>query len=121
MSAKGTGTKVLDVKVLEKVVFNCNRFIIETKESATDIQAQIRALKDAGIDKLAGGQGDYITATLNDAEKSTNHIIKSIEAISRSLNEKLGKTLDAYKDKNGLSDTSEKTKAAAANMGLKKQ
>lgn len=121
MGVKGSAVKVLNVQLLEKTVFDCNRFIVDAREHVTNINANIRALKDDGLDKLVGGQGDFIVSAIKDTEKGVEGLVTALNAISKSLNEKLAKTLEAYKDKNGLQAASDKAKSAAANATLKKQ
>lgn len=121
MSVKGTNTKVLDVPQLEKTVFECNLFLHNANEEAANISAEIRALKDEGLDKLSGGQGDLIVGTIKSVEQGVDTLAKNLQKISKSLNEKLSKTLEAYKDKNNIADAQDRAKRAAANAGLKKQ
>lgn len=121
MGVKGTATKTLDVPQLEKTVFECNLFLRNANEEAANISAEIRALKEEGIDKLTGGQGDLIVGTIKSVEQGVNTLSVNLQKISKSLNEKLAKTLEAYKDKNNIADAQDKAARAAANAGLKKQ
>lgn len=120
MGVKGEDRKVLNVPVLEKTVFSCNKFLLETNEEIQVINSEIRKLKDNGLDKLSGGQGDFIVENIKQTEKAVAVLKDNLAKISQSLNEKLGKVLDAYKDKNGLQDSAEKARVAAQNSGLKR-
>jgi ABC-type transporter Mla subunit MlaD len=118
MGTKGEERKVLDSGALETVVFSCNKFIIESNEDIVTIQTEIRNLKNNGLDKLSGGQGEYIVDSIRNTEKFVEQLRLNLTKISKILDEKLNKLLGAYKDKTGNAEQAAQAAALANKAGL---
>lgn len=121
MGLKGTSTKKIDADTLERFTFSTNMLLTELREHEAACNAGFRKLKEMGVDMLVGGQGDFIVECIKNAQAQLAQISENIVKVSRILNDRLSKAIEAYKDHNGLSDISERTRQAAANSVLRKQ
>lgn len=119
MPAKGSATTLND-RALEVAAFLTNVLIRNIEPEIQNIDTNLRKLDDAGLEALKGGRGDEILKALNESKKHIERVRTNTEKISKFLDEKLGKVIEAIKDNDNIAATAEKMQKAAVDAALKK-
>lgn len=112
MGLKGSSNAVLDASAMNEVIVFANQYKRDVQGDAEQIQAICRTMEDE--ESLKGGDGENIRANFITISKGCENMVKSMDEITKYLNDVLYKILATKQGKSDMGATEAAAKAAAA-------
>lgn len=119
MGVKGSVNTSIDVNELSSLIVFAKRYADEVEQASDEVRTLCRGMAEE--ESLKGGDGENFRAQFGQIATAYSNIDKSVQYITRTLNEKLKKALEMAKNSSSAASEDAAHQAATKAGVLKKE